>query len=279
MDIKFHSDSKKLFRDNKEKVRAFLYSDYQIESHNHDFYEINIVLGGEGIHQIEDTRIFVKMGDVFVIPPKIIHSYYNTKNLDVYHILLHKDFIGGNKSEAVQIPGFVELTEIEPFLRKHFSTKMFLHLSALRLEQLKSELSFIQDDGEFDTEMLIPLKIHTTWKIIYWLSDLLFKQINSDKKKKLSKYEFAIIRALEYMHKNYGEKITIELLCHQVFLSRSTFLKNFREVCDCTPMQYLNSYRCKKALEIMENTNLSKTKIAHDCGFYDLSHMERMMKK
>jgi len=92
------------------------------------------------------------------------------------------------------------------------------------------------------------------------------------------KYEMQIIRVLEYIHKNYSEKITIESLCRMAFLSRSTFLRSFKAVCGMSPIEYLNNYRCKKAFELFNSNDYSKTEIAHSCGFYDLSHMERMLK-
>ncbi len=277
MDIKFHCDSEKLFKNEKQQIRAFLYSEYSIEPHTHDFYEINIVLKGSGTHQIKDACFNTKTGDIFIIPPMTVHAYYNTNNLDVYHILVHKKFILENQAESVTIPGFVQLMEIEPFLRQHFSSAMFLHLSPNQFLQLKSDLSFIDDDN-FNNEEFMPLKKHTMWKILYWLSDLLFKQIQTVKKNSLNKYESYIIQALEYIHLNYSDKITIEMLCKKTFLSRSTFLRSFYSVCACTPIQYLNRYRCEKAIEMIKTGNFSKTDIAHLCGFYDLSHMERILK-
>ncbi len=268
-----------LFKKDNQKVRAFLYTDYSIHLHGHNFYEINIVLKGKGIHQIENNRLAVKTGDVFVIPPMIAHAYSHTDSLDVYHIVFHKDFILDNKEESAGIPGYLQFMEIEPFLRQNFSNNMFLHLSPSQLNQLQTELAFIEDNREFDTEDMIPLKHHAVWKIIYWLSALLSRQIAQAKNTDLSKYEYAVIQALEFMHQNYSEKITIETLSQRVFLSRSTFLRSFGQVCGCSPMQYLNNYRCKKSIELAENTNLSKTEIAHSCGFYDLSHMERSLKK
>ena len=64
-----------------------------------------------------------------------------------------------------------------------------------------------------------------------------------------------------------------------VFLSRSTFLRSFKAVCGKSPIEYLNKYRCDKAIEQIDSLDRSKTEIAHKCGFYDLSHMERMLKK
>ena len=102
MDIKFHSNSERNFKNNQQ-FRAFLYSDYSIEAHNHDFYEINIILHGNGTHQIENSCFRVETGDVFMIPPMTVHSYYDTEDLDVYHILLHKDFIINNQKTTAEL--------------------------------------------------------------------------------------------------------------------------------------------------------------------------------
>lgn len=278
MDIKFHCDSKVNFKNERQQVRAFLYTNYDIEPHNHDFYEMNIVFNGTGTHLIENECFSVKTGDVFMIPPMTVHAYYDTENLDVYHVLLHKKFISENQNESMVMPGFVQFVEIEPFLRQHFSNAMFLHLTPSQLLQLKYDLYFIEDN-HFNNDEFTPLKSHTMWKILYWLSYLLFMQIHTPQNNSLNKYESVIIQALEYIHRNYADKITIELLCKKTFLSRSTFLRSFYSICGCTPIQYLNKYRCKKALEMMENPTSSKTEIAHKCGFYDLSHMERMLKQ
>jgi len=56
-------------------------------------------------------------------------------------------------------------------------------------------------------------------------------------------------------------------------------LRSFKSICGMSPIEYLNNYRCKKAIEQLDSFNCSKTEIAHNCGFYDLSHMERMLKK
>ena len=177
IDIKFHCDEKENFHNNFS-VRAFTYKNYSIEMHNHDFYEVNIIFSGNGTHCIESGRFRVKSGDVFVIPPMVAHAYTDTYNLEVYHILLQKSFVTKNKSETEKVDGFLQLTEIEPFLRSNFSSAFFLHLNSLQLVQLKNELEFIDDKSTFSWKKYAPLKYHTTWKIIYWFSALLKEQIN-----------------------------------------------------------------------------------------------------
>ena len=277
VDIKFHCDEERNFHKGF-LVRAFTYTDYCIEMHTHAFYEVNIVLSGRGMHCIEKGKFKVKCGDVFVIPPMVAHAYTDTENLEVYHILLQKSFVGQNKSETENVDGFLQLTEIEPILRSNFSNAFFLHLNQSQLLQLKNELEFIDDNGAFTWEECEALKYHTTWKILYWFSLLLKEQLSADTDSDEKKYEVQIISALEYIHKKYNEKITIETLCNMTFLSRSTFLRSFKAVCGISPIEYLNRYRCNKAIEQLDSVNCSKTEIANNCGFYDLSHMERTLK-
>lgn len=277
IDVKFHCDEKMNFK-RGYSVRAFTYTDYAIEMHNHDFYEVNIVLAGTGTHYIENNSFLVQSGDVFVIPPMVAHAYVDTENLEVYHILLKKNFIINNQNESKRVKGFLQFIEIEPFLRSNFFNSCFLHLSQSELFQLKNELNYIDDNGDFSWEECASMKYHAVWKLLYWFANRLYKQTASLTCSSESKYENLIINVLEYIHHHYGEKITIDILCKEVFLSRSTFLRNFKLVCGVSRMEYLSNYRCKKAIEQLELANCSKTEIAHNCGFYDLSHMERILK-
>lgn len=278
VDIKFHCDEKGNFRGGF-MARAFAYTNYSIESHNHDFYEVNIVLSGTGIHCIENGRFATTAGDVFVIPPMVAHSYTDTDRLEVYHILLKKSFIRQNKAESERVPGFLQLTEIEPFLRGNSSEPFFLHLDQLQMIQLKNELAFIDDSSCFSWEECAYMKYHGIWKLLYWFSALLNRQVSSQEATAPKQYERFVLDALEYMHQHYNEKITIDTLCKKEFLSRSTFLRAFKQLCHTSPMEYLAKYRSEKAIDLLTNTNCSKTVVAQNCGFYDLSHMMRVIKK
>ena len=275
MNIKFHCDEASNFKRHSSFVRAFTYTEYSIESHTHDFYEMNIVMGGHGIHQIESSVFEARLGDVFVIPPMTSHAYYNTEHLEIYHILLKKDFVRSNQAEAVTMPGFLQLMEIEPFLRQNCTEAMFLHLNPRELGELKGEIKFIEEHGDFDQEEYSAFRLHATWKIIYYLSFLLHIQNDREKNTVPIKYRQEILDTLEFLHQNFSQKILVDKLAERVFLSRSTFIRSFQAFCGCSPIQYLTKYRTKKAMELLENSTLSKTEIAHLCGFYDLSHMEK----
>ena len=277
VEVEFHCKGDYYFKDGC-MVRAFCYKEYEIRMHNHEFFEINIVLGGTGIHCIERGRVSVKRGDVFVIPPMVAHAYVDTQHLEVYHIVIHKSFFLQNREVSREVPGFLQLMEIEPVLRSNLANVNFLHLSSSEMQRFEQEMDFIDDAGSYYQEHHYLMRHHAAWKIIYWFSGLLYNRTLSAKYHVKHKYEKQIIQILEFLHTHYHEKITVDSLCAMVYLSRSTFLRSFREICGATPVDYLNRFRCKKALELLEITSLSKTEIAHLCGFYDLSHMERMLK-
>lgn len=276
MDVSFHCDEYSNFPDPDRHVRAFLYTDYAIKPHSHDFYEMNIVLGGHGIHQIESAHFPVQRGDAFIIPPLTVHSYYDTHALDVYHILLRKDFICANREEAKTVTGYVQLMETEPFLRKTYSEQMFLHLSPLQLSEIMHELRFVEDGGPCPMHALAH---HTVWKVLYLASYYLSLQLENETKRKGRKYEQQILDTLCYLHLHYSERITVDHLAKRLYLSRSTLLRSFEELCGCSPIRYLHAYRVQKAREMLKSDTLSKAEIAHLCGFYDQSHMQRCLKK
>ena len=81
------------------------------------------------------------------------------------------------------------------------------------------------------------------------------------------------------IHSHYEEKITIDSLCKLTYMSRSTLLRHFQKMCRQSPIDYLNNYRCKIALELSLQKKLSGEELALKCRFYDAAHMKRVLKR
>ena len=119
------------FSDNPLNLtKAFIHKDYNIGMHSHEFYEINLIINGKGNHYIEKMEVEVNTGDVFVIPPGILHGYHSENStLDVYHIIINTDFFKRYKEELEEIPGYKLMFDIEPQLRQTNSYNFFLKLN------------------------------------------------------------------------------------------------------------------------------------------------------
>lgn len=275
---KYHWVMEACFSDEEQMICAFVHKDYSIDAHIHDFYEINIVLSGEGTHRIEENAFSVRAGDVFVIPPHIVHAYENCRQMDVYHILMRPSFVDMHAQEGAKVKGYDLFMEIEPFLRNKHTKKHFLHLSSAQLESIKNDLDLIAHFPGAEHAQCEPLKNHTALKVIYWMASLLYQQLYSPDSVG-SEDDQAIIEVLTFIHRNYAQKISVDMLCGLASMPRSTFMRRFRSVCHCSPIQYLMEYRRLQAQKCIDAGTGSRTRIAHECGFYDLSHMERCLKK
>ena len=194
--------------------------------------------------------------------------------MDVFHILIKSAFIQQHADESSRIRGFHLLMEIEPFLRNQFDKEYFLHLSGSELAMLQADLEMIRDGGFCAVEDSEDLKNHIMLKILYWMALLLHNQIHSHS---TGIPEQAVISVLEYIHTHYPEKLTVELLAKIASMSRPTLMRKFRNVCGCSPMQYVTNYRKAQAQRMLQEKQITKTQIAYECGFYDLSHMERVL--
>lgn len=275
MEKDFYCESEPYFDCVEQGVRGFIYRDYEIAPHAHSFYEINIVQAGKGTHIIEERRFPVREGNVFVIPPETVHAYENEGGLEVYHLVLHAHFLDEYIPERQKVSGMSLLTEIEPFLRKN-GAPYFLRLTKSQLLALQNDLLVITDGSEYDYEGSYELKRYTVLKILYYWAHLLQEQ--TYKRSVPIEQETVVMRALDYIHNNYAEKITVKTLCAYTYTSRSTFLRQFESVCGCTPIAYVRAYRIKRARELLSEGKIGKTEIAHACGFYDLSHMNRELR-
>lgn len=262
----FISRNESHFKLPKEYVSAFQYNDYSIPIHTHEFYEMNIVTSGSGIHCIEENRLKVSRGDVFVIPPSVCHGYENTEKLCVYHILIHPAFMKQIEKEGKTVEGFTLLTEIEPFLRARSSELMFLHLSELEFMEIEHDIKMLDSGGRFTSERFFPLRDHIAVKLLYYFSYLLSKQAPQQKNHQI------LMSALEFIHTHYDEKLTIDTICKALFTSRSTLVRAFDEVLSVSPHLYIRRFRKNKAIGLLSE-GMSKTQTAVSCGYYDVSHM------
>ena len=96
---------------------------------------------------------------------------------------------------------------------------------------------------------------------------------------KPNKELLCIADSLNFIHQNYEERITIEMLAERQNMSRATYIRWFNKTCGCSPHQYLMQYRIKKASEALAVNESSISEIAQNCGFFDASHLRRALNK
>lgn len=93
-----------------------------------------------------------------------------------------------------------------------------------------------------------------------------------------SSYDCEIAAACNYMEEHFAENISLDTLCRQVNVSKSTLIRYFIRLKNMTPYRYLASVRVGKAKQMLERGDLP-IDVAGQAGFADQSHFNHCFKK
>ena len=84
---------------------------------------------------------------------------------------------------------------------------------------------------------------------------------------------------MKYIHRNYGQKFTIQDLCVYFRASKSTLINSFEERYHTTINRYLTEYRMSQAKIMLEQSDATIYEIAAKCGFSDQGYFSKVFQK
>lgn len=269
---KFFSDAETLKGGGSKTVACYIHNSYPLDMHEHDFFEINIVTNGFGVHYVNNKRIDVRPGSVFFIPQKVFHGYVNLGELEIFHIILPDSFFEAYGEILINATSFAKLfgknsTE-HPYAKE-------LVLDRTRYTSIFSDIKEILNFSKND----VTCNLIQSTAVCQLILKLCLYRKEKRVKEKNNLYVSLIIDSIHYMENNLSHKITIDDICKKFYISKSTFIRVFTKYTCFSPIAYLTKLRIEKAKQLLLETENSVTDIALDCGFFDSSHLERYFKK
>lgn len=260
---------------------TFCHQNYQIDMHRHDFYEVNFIVRGRGVHYTERSHREIGVGDIIVVPPSAFHGYYEIDGLDVFHMLIHKNFFHRYYSDLNMLTAFQILFNADHMVRENNRDLPLFHVDGDAYAQLH-ELFVKLADLEQTTSTEDHLTAYAlSLMIVIRLCAEYRRQFlgNSDEANKNDGQDLSILKAVDYIHTHYAEKISLDELTKLTYMSKATLCERFRRLMGFTPANYINYYRILVAKKMLIETTRSVTEIAQDAGFFDTSHFIRTYKK
>ena len=274
--------------------------EYPITMHRHEFYEINIVVQGQGVHYINNGKIYANKGDVFIVCPHMEHGYFEIEDMVIFHILINDAFFKYFNDKLELLGGYVALFQIEPEMRTQMVRNAFLHLEEeaffVIMNKIRELMSYKTDEVDKVAQQIVENEkaenifinsinesiVFQIISLFCYYYDSKTKDYAKEKKAQITtafEYENLVIRAIEYMRRNLSAKITIEMIAENFHISIATLGRYFKAVVNQTPMQYLQMMRVEKAKQLLSTTNDTIVNISLDCGFFDSSHFEKFFMK
>ncbi len=88
-----------------------------------------------------------------------------------------------------------------------------------------------------------------------------------------------VSRAERWASKHLGESFSVDDMAEAAGLGPRTFARRIEKVTGLTPVQFLQSLRVERAVELIETTQLPFDAIARRVGYADASTLRRLMRK
>jgi AraC-like DNA-binding protein len=241
--------------------------------HAHEFSEIVIITGGQGVHITGEDTYALEAGDTFVIGGDRPHDYLDLDKLRLINVLIDTDQLAMDVSDLQSLPGFHALFTLEPAWRKRHQFNSRLQLSphelvqAIRLvDQLESELRDRNPGfGVMATTLLLQLAA--------FLSRC-YSQTHNPKGKSLLR----IAETIAHIERHYSDPISLNELIEISGMSRRNFLRAFESTMGHSPIKYLIRTRIREACKLLERDDLSITQIAMQVGFSDSNYFSRQFR-
>jgi len=203
------------------------------------YWTIHFVVSGFGFYRIEDREYRLSPGEMFVIPP-LVKTYYEADSKDPW------SYIWINFEAGEPLP--VELGDI-----LHCPEAESIFFAMKKCSELKNATS------EFLCSKL--------WE--------LFSLLAENEKTNTGYIE----KALECIHSEYMNDITVEMIANRLSLDRTYFSTVFKKKVGVSPKQYLLNYRMKIASSLMKENKTSVSVTAYSVGYTDVFTFSKMFKR
>lgn len=264
---------------NLKAYTHYLRKDFRIlPMHSHNYYELNIITKGSGMHYIGSNICSANEGNAFVIPPNMKHGYYSDREYHIFHLIISNLFLHKYADELCPLNGYSYLFEIEPILRFDANINILPMLENESYEHIKNltnRLIFYDEPHNFELANRSFLKASLALNLISELCTVAADLSNVYSKDTAATFKsnvYSVAKAMMYISEHFAEKISFHELAALLGMSYPTFYRSFTEINKMPPAQFLKQYRIKNAIKLLDYSELSIAEIAQECGFYDSAH-------
>ncbi len=244
-----------------------------LRHHMHTEFEISLILQGEGIYNTARGNVDINAGDIFLFSTNEPHCITDIHTSDMHILNLHfQPFFIWNTENSYLSNDYLKVffdRNTNFCNRLDRSNPILTDLRALFLS-IKSEFN----ERRADYTTAIKSKILQILITIYR-----YFPITNDSNTTFTIQKIdGIIRAIEYIDKNFIYDISLEDIAKKAFLSKSHFCVIFKKTNGLTPWEYINIKRINKAVDLLKTTTLSVFDIATQCGYNNTANFNKQFR-
>lgn len=212
-------------------------------------YLIHFILDGKGVFQSADKQISLHAGEGFIIRPNE-QTFFQADESDPWTYL----WIGFDGTRCTEYLNAIGLGEGQLTFRSPDGET----LREIVQEMLKYNTAGIEND--FQLQGLL-------CRFFSCLARSLSMPLSAVPKN--DRENFYVRRAVEFVHYNYANHITVSDMAKYVSLNRSYLFTLFQRVLKVSPQEFLTTFRLTRAKEQLQLSNSTVAAIAQSVGYRD----------
>lgn len=243
------------------------FPNFSAESHWHEDIELIVALSGEMQYNVNGEIVTLHEGEGIIVNAKQLHHGFSKmkKECDFICILFHPMLMCLTKA-----------TDHDYASRILESGVPYFHLSP-KVDWQNKIIEHIKDIWEKKDDAAAPL--YAQGKLCLLWSELL-SQTERIKPSKSSDSKLTTLKnMIGFIHEHYKDKITLGDIAKSGYVSKRSCGMIFLEYQNKTPIEFLNDYRLRKSIELMNDTELTILDIALSVGFSGASYYAKTFRK
>ncbi|MCI8484633.1 MAG: AraC family transcriptional regulator [Lachnospiraceae bacterium] len=250
------------------------YHEKSVEWHWHNELELSFVVAGPVECYVGKEKVELQSGDALFVNQGIIHRFASGSGAVMVHYVFGSEFISpfGSRIHTQ----YVLPVLVSSLLLKKIEGESAEGQSILKnMIRMHSELEIQAEAWELRVKNCM---LHV-WNDLYGMLKEELLSLSGNKTKNDNRTYARIRKMLNYIHRNYGEEMTLEEIAESADISKSEALRCFKAGLQTTPMAYLTQYRLNCAKDLLQKGQDSVQKIALKCGFDNSSYFCKVFKK
>jgi AraC-like DNA-binding protein len=243
--------------------------------HFHNCLEIGFCHTDSGVLEIEDQHLTYRAGDITCLPRHVPHTTYSdpgTESLWSYIFVDPEELFSNifhDSLRNLEAPT-LDTSSYQFIMNKEAYPKLYFLVTTI-IEEIKEQKADYQTSVK---GLLLSLYVELL-RIQYNNS----RNIPTKEAKQEAVNILVISNALEFIHKNYMQQITIEELARLCHLGETHFRRMFHSIMGAAPLDFLNSTRIDEACKLLRSTEDSILTISEQVGFHSISSFNRCFTK
>lgn len=245
------------------------YPNYSADSHWHDDIELILIISGQMQYNINGEIVTLNPGEGIFINARQLHfGYSDSKSECVFIcILLHPILLCS--SEAI------EQKYIIPLLSDEHIPFYYLKGSHVWENEI---LAGIQEIYNTRNDNLSELKIQRAFLGI-WIA-LCENVISLQKEYSCKNHYLSVLKdMISFINQNYPKKLSLEAIALSGKVGKTSCCSIFKKYINKTPNEYLTELRLRKAIELMQDTDMTILEISYEVGFSGASYFSETFRR